>query len=87
MNADYPQAFAYLKPATKDYPVWLWIVPTCPLCGEPHQHGAGLDGDDHLSYLGHRTAHCARLADRADGYVLVQIPARAGSRGTHERGI
>ena len=30
----------------------------CPFCGEIHTHGAGLVGEDILSYLGNRGSHC-----------------------------
>lgn len=44
---------------------WLWIVPSCPLCGAEHIHGGGR-GNDPREHLSHRAAHCGALS----GYVL-----------------
>ena len=41
----------------QDY--YLWVVASCPFCGEHHTHGGGsLDGDPR-KLLGGRVAHCS----------------------------
>lgn len=57
---------------TKGRDCWLWVVPTCPLCGGKHTHGGGSYQDDPREMLGHRIAHCGtggdyHLVERSNG--------------------
>jgi hypothetical protein len=51
--------------------IFQWMLETekCPFCGENHEHGGGRVGEDPLTYMGHRGAHCARNKP-AEGYYL-----------------
>jgi hypothetical protein len=52
---------------------WLWEIPECPLCGQPHIHGGGYFNGDPRECLGHRLSHCQE-SDAAGfgGYILVE---------------
>jgi len=51
--------------------IFQWKLETekCPFCGDNHEHGGGRVGEDPLTYMGHRGAHCARNIP-AEGYFL-----------------
>lgn len=66
----YPKAFARLKLGDKGN---LWIVDSCPVCGQSHVHGAGTRSDDPTRFLGQRAANCASRGENvAVTYVLVE---------------
>ncbi len=38
---------------------WVWVVTTCPYCGQPHEHYGGSLDTNPDKYLAYRmTAHC-----------------------------
>ncbi len=42
---------------------WVWVVSTCPYCGQAHDHYAGPLDNDPMKYLGHPVhAHCPKTA-------------------------
>jgi hypothetical protein len=54
---------------------WIWVVPTCPYCGKPHDHyGGPLDSTPYL-YIGQMfPARCDRADRRA---LLINDPEAA----------
>ena len=45
----------------------------CPYCGRRHVHGGGAPEDDPRKHLGHRGAHCLKLATNNRGYILAMV--------------
>lgn len=79
-----PDAYATPVPGREN---WLWSVPSCPLCGQEHQHGGGPLSGDPQSMLGHRLEHCAtsyRFLEDNKGYNLVDPRAPGGVFASEE---
>jgi hypothetical protein len=54
---------------------WIWVVPRCPYCGDPHAHYGGPFDTDPATYLASpMTAVCQRRARYPSG-----PPAPAGT--------
>jgi len=84
--AEVPKAVAELDAERR-----IWVVVECPRCGrrQRHQHGAGGPGDDPLSYLGARVAHCGGLPGTYElidaGTVFCPRPRPTPDRVQRER--
>lgn len=68
------EAPAILTPPDRPGRPWLWIIPSCPLCGSRHTHGAGLDGNR----SGTRVAHCT-ISSSKPTYRIVSIESETTS--------
>jgi hypothetical protein len=85
------QAYAVLERGKHS---WIWVVPTCPYCGQCHTHyGGPLDGNPHRYLQWRARAYCNK-ADRQRwkqwnptmtfSYILTTTPLSAPPRSrTH----
>ena len=57
----------------KGYTCNLWILESCPYCGDRHIHGAGRPDKNPRTLLSHRVSHCLGKQDvNQEGYILVE---------------
>lgn len=55
IHREIPQAACELKQAKDGY---VWIVKSCPYCGDCHHHSGGPLTDNPRNHLGYRVNHC-----------------------------